>query len=85
MNSQRYNKEELYPENFTDEDKLNFDILFEQSKLLFPKMSSDEWIIKMGVIAYINKQKLGDNEPPSQEEIASIKNQYTKNTVFYTE
>ena len=39
----------------------------------------------MGVIAYINKQKLGDNEPPSQEEIASIKNQYTKNTVFYTE
>ena len=85
MNSQRYNKEELYPENFTDEDKLNFDILFEQSKLLFPKMSSDEWLIKMGVIAYINKQKLGDNEPPSQEEIASIKNQYTKNTVFYTE
>ena len=85
MNSQRYNKEELYPENFTDEDKLNFDILFEQSKLLFPKMSSDEWLIKLGVIAYINKQKLGDNEPPSQEEIASIKNQYTKNTVFYTE
>ena len=85
MNSQRYNKDELYPENFTDEDKLNFDILFEQSKLLFPKMSSDEWLIKMGVIAYINKQKLGDNEPPSQEEIASIKNQYTKNTVFYTE
>ena len=38
MNSQRYNKEELYPENFTDEDKLNFDILFEQSKLLFPKI-----------------------------------------------
>ena len=85
MNSQKYNKDELYPENFTDEDKLNFDILLEQSKLMFPKMASDEWLIKMGVIAYINKQKLGDNNPPSQEEIASIRNQYTNDTVFYTE
>ena len=85
MNSQRYKKEELYPENFDDEDKLNFDILVEQSKLMFPKMACDEWLIKMGVIAYINKQKLGDNNPPSEEEIASIRNQYTKDTVFYTE
>ena len=85
MNSQKYNKEELYPENFDDDDKLNFDILLEQSKLMFPKMASDEWLIKMGVIAYINKQKHGDNNPPSQEEIASIRNQYTNDTVFYTE
>ena len=32
MNSQKYNKEELYPENFTDDDKLEFDILLEQKK-----------------------------------------------------
>ena len=54
MNSQRYNKEELYPESFDDDDKLNFDILLEQSKLMFPKMASYEWLIKKGVIAYIN-------------------------------
>ena len=27
MNLQRYDKEELYPTDFTDDDKLNFDIL----------------------------------------------------------
>jgi hypothetical protein len=29
----------------------------------------------------MRNQKLGDTEPPSQEEIASIKNQYTKDTI----
>ena len=85
MNSQKYNKEELYPTDFTDDDKLNFDILLEQSKLMFPKMVNDEWLIKMGIIAYINRQKRGETEPPSEQEIASIRNQYTQNTVFYTE
>jgi len=85
MNSQKYNKEELYPTDFTDDDKLNFDILLEQSKLMFPKMANDEWLIKMGIIAYINRQKRGETEPPSEQEIASIRNQYTQNTVFYTE
>ena len=33
----------------------------------------------------MRKEKQGDTEPPSQEEIAAIKNQYTKDTVFYTE
>jgi hypothetical protein len=85
MNSQKYNKEELYPESFDDDDKLNFDILLEQSKLMFPKMANDEWLIKTAVIAYINRQKRGETEPPSEQEIASIRNQYTQNTVFYTE
>ena len=33
MNSQRYNKEELYPEDFTDEDKEKFQVYLDQSKL----------------------------------------------------
>ena len=37
MNSQKYNKEELYPEDFDEDDKLEFDLLLEQSKMLFPK------------------------------------------------
>ncbi len=36
MNSQKYNKEELYPEDFTEDDKLEFDLLLEQSKMLSP-------------------------------------------------
>ena len=85
MKSQIYNKDELYPENFTDEEKVEFDVLLEQSKILFPKLANDEWLIKKGIIAFINKRKLGDIEPPSQEEIAEIRNRYTKDTIFYTE
>ena len=77
MNSQKYNKEELYPEDFTEDDKLEFDVLLEQSKMLFPKLANDEWLIKKGIFAYMRKEKLGETEPPSQEEIATIKNQYT--------
>ena len=85
MNSQKYNKEELYPEDFTEDDKLEFDLLLEQAKMLFPKLTNDDWLIKQGIIAYMRKNKMGDTEPPSQEEIARIKNQYTKDTIFYTE
>ena len=85
MNSQKYNKEELYPEDFTEDDKLEFDMLLEQSKMLFPKLANDEWLIKKGILAYMRKNKIGDIEPPSLEEISKIRNQYTKDTVFYTE
>ena len=33
----------------------------------------------------MKKNKLGDVEPPSQEEIAEIRNKYTKDTILYTE
>lgn len=85
MNSQKYNKEELYPEDFSEDDKLQFDMYLEQSKMLFPKLANDEWLIKKGIFAYMRKEKLGETEPPSQEEIATIKNQYTNDTIFYTE
>jgi len=85
MNSQKYDKDTLYPEDFTEEDKLQYDIYLEQSTYLFPKLSNDTWLLRMGILAYMRKQKLGDTEPPSQEEISAIKNQYTKDTIFYTE
>ena len=85
MNSQKYNKDELYPEDFSEDEKLQFDMYLEQSKMLFPKLANDEWLIKKGIFAYMRKEKVGDIEPPSQEEIATIKNQYTNDTIFYTE
>ena len=85
MNSQKYNKGEIYPDDFTEDDKLEFDLLLEQSKMLFPKLANDEWLIKQGILAYMRKNRMGGVEPPSQEEIANIRNQYTKDTIFYTE
>lgn len=84
MNSQKWNKNELYPEDFTDDDKLEFDILLEQSKQLFPKLSNDVWLIKQAVIAFMRKKKSGIDTPATQEEIAEIRNQYTKDVIFYT-
>ena len=85
MNSQKYNKDELYPEDFTEDDKLQFDIYLEQSKLLFPKLVGDEWLLKMGIRAYMRKLKLGVDKPATPEEIAEIKSKYTKDTVFFTD
>ena len=83
MNSQKYNKDEIYPEDYDDDDKLEFDILLENSKMLFPKLANDEWLIKKGIHAYIRKKKIGDVEPPTQEEINEIRNRYTNDTVFH--
>ena len=85
MNSQKYNKEELYPSNYTEDDKLQFDIYLEQSKQYFPKMANEEWLLKLAIKAFMEKQKRGEDKPLSPEEIADIKNQYSKDTVYYTE
>ncbi len=85
MNSQKYNKDTLFPEDFTEVDKENYESYFEQSKVLFPKLANEDWVLRMGILAYMRKEKSGATEPPSEEEIAAIKNQYTKDTVFYTE
>ncbi len=60
MKSQRYNKEELYPDDFDEDDKLQFDMYLEQSKILFPKLANDEWLIKKGILACMRKSKKGD-------------------------
>ncbi len=46
MNSHKYNKDELYPDDFNEDDKLQFDMFLEQLKKLFPKLANDEWLIK---------------------------------------
>jgi hypothetical protein len=53
--------------------------------MLSPKLANDDWLNKKGIVAYMRKNKMGDIEPPSHEEIASIRNQYTKDTSFYTD
>lgn len=84
MNSQKFKQEDmLFPEWMDDDDKVQFDIYLAQSKLIFPKMANDEWLIKMGIIAFMKKEKFNINEPPNDEEIAEIRNKYSKDTVFY--
>ena len=56
MNSQKYNKDELYPDDFDEDDKLQFDMYLEQSKMLFPKLANDEWLIKKRYIRIYEKK-----------------------------
>ena len=85
MNSQKFNKE-VYPDDFTEEDKLEFDLLLEQSKMLFPKLANEEWLISAGIVSYMRKRKIGDTEPPTDEEIAQVKNSYIQEkSVYYYE
>ena len=57
--------------NVNIEEKLNKDILFRQSKLLYPEM--DDWILNMAIEAYINEIEKGihnnKEEPKEIEEI----------------
>jgi hypothetical protein len=84
MNSKTFkNDDMLFPEWMNNVDKVQFDIYLAQSKLIFPKMANDEWLIKMGIIAFMKKEKFNLNEPPNDEEIAEIRNKYSNDTVFY--
>jgi hypothetical protein len=85
MNSQKCQKKDFdYPEEFTEDDKLQFDMLLVQAKSLFPQLENDEWLIKQAIIAFMKKEKGGNTDLPTDEEIAKIRNSYTSETVFYT-
>jgi hypothetical protein len=85
MNSQKCQKEEFnYPDEFTEDDKLEFDMLLVQAKNLFPQLQNDEWLVKKAIIAFMKREKVGNTEPPTDEEIEKIRNSYTTETVFYT-
>lgn len=84
--SQKTINKETYPIDFTEDDKLRFDMLLEQAKFLFPKMMNDEWVLKMGIFAFMRREKLNlDDTKATDEEITEIKKQYDKGAVYYTE
>ena len=85
MNSQKCQKKDFdYPEDFNEDDKLQFDMLLVQAKNLFPQLQNDEWLIKEAIIAFMKKEKSGNTDLPTEDEIAKIRNSYTTETVFYT-
>ncbi len=58
MNSQKYIKEELYPEDIRCDERLQFHMYLEQAKMIFPKIADDEWLIIIkGIFAFMHKEK----------------------------
>ena len=74
------NLKEIYPEDFTDEMKTQYDLLLRQAKILYSE--AEEWTLKLAIIAYIRQ---GDGERPkiSQEEIEEYKSKYNTQTTEY--
>lgn len=68
--------DELYPDDFTDEDKEKFDELWEQAKVIHSEVfKSDPWIIRLATIGYIRANK-GMAEPFTNEDLIHLKDQY---------
>jgi hypothetical protein len=72
--SQQYNKE-LYPEDFSQDEIINYDTLMAQAKLLYPLY--EEFVLKIGITSYIRKER-GEVYQSSKEEIKAIKDEYLK-------
>ena len=70
--SQTYT-EEIYPEDFDDDNKLNFDALLAQALTIYPNI--EIWIMKLAIIAHINKEK-GKGVPLDREEAEKLRKQY---------
>lgn len=82
LKSQKF-KEEIYPPEFSDDDKLKYDEYWELCSRLPHRC--DPWIVKMLIIAQINMES-GRGVPPNPELSQRLKEQYMKNiqSVYYT-
>lgn len=76
--------DELYPEDFTEEDKIRFDELWEEAKIIHADtFKTDPWIIRLAIIGYIRSNK-GQAEPFSNEDLEHLKSQYKLETREFT-
>lgn len=76
--------DELYPEDFTEEDKIRFDELWEEAKIIHADVfKTDPWIIRLAIIGYIRANK-GQAEPFSNEDLEHLKSQYKLETREFT-
>jgi len=68
-----------YPEDFTEDDKQEFDKLFSESKIIHPDIYENErWIIHYSIIIHIRAKK-GMAQPFTDEELKKIVNNYKVN------
>lgn len=69
MKSQLYNKSYKYPDYWTDDDKINFDLLVKESKRIYPDL--EDYLINLAVHHYINVG-LGKSNEIKKDDISDI-------------
>lgn len=74
--------EKTLPEDWDEDDKLEYKILCADSKRYFPKI--EDFIIHISVIAYINDKK-GKRKPATEEQIKETMDKYdNESKIIYT-
>jgi hypothetical protein len=69
-------KEVPYPDDFTDDDKIEYDTLYAQAKIIHAEVERDNpFIIHISVISYIRAKK-GMAVDFTDEQLEEIKNSY---------
>ncbi len=68
------------PDYWSEDDKINYEILVVDAKRYYPYM--DDYIIHIGVIAHINKG-LGKGEEPNQDEAKKLMEKYNDKSIEY--
>lgn len=69
-------KQTPYPEEFTEEDKIEYDTLYAQSKLIHADVEKETpFIIHLAIICHIRAKK-GMAEPFTDEELQELKDRY---------
>lgn len=69
-------KEVAYPDEFTDEDKVEYDTLYAQAKLIHSQIERENpYIIHISIIAHI-RAKNGMGVDFTNEELEAVKNSY---------
>lgn len=70
-------KDTIYPSDFNDDDKFDYDKLMGESKIIHPEIyEKEKWIIELAIIAHIRSKK-GVEFPVSDEELTALKDRYT--------
>lgn len=78
MNTERIEYSKSLPEYFTEENKIDYELLFGDARRYFPKM--DTYVIHIAVLAYIN-EKLGHRRECTEEELNECINKYDNKTM----
>lgn len=71
------------PDYWTEDDKLDYQMLTADAKKYFPKM--EDFVIHIGVMAYINDVKKGMRVPATEEQVKETMKKYdNESTIIYT-
>lgn len=69
-------KEVPYPDDFTDDDKIEYDMLYAQSKIIHADIEQENpFIIHISIIGHIRAKK-GMAMPFTDEDLENVKNSY---------